>query len=151
MWMTRTVLVPMATALLMTGSVVGQDGSADTESADPEPGHSLPLPVAQRQYEVTRPCIGAGYIPYSYPAVGSCPCIDDFCFSPHRCYCCGMQYKRAWCRKWIGSHLGHRSMLDDYHCACIFPTAVPRPYLRELGPIEAQPPSVPPADDGEAE
>ena len=151
----RIVLIPTAVALLACGSANGQDQSADVETVadvDAESVNSVPVYGDQRAHEAIRPCIGAGYIPYSYPAIGSCPCGDDLCFNPHRYYCCGKQYKKAWFRKWSGSHLGKRSMLDDYWCPCIYPTTVPRPYLRTVKltneqPLPLEPPPLPPAFD----
>lgn len=146
------LLFPIMSMLLIGGSAMGQDHVLDDEAAvDAETIHSEPAAPLQRVYQATRPCIGAGYVPYAYPAVGSCPCGDDACFDPHRYYCCGKQYKRAWFHKWVGSHLGKRSMLDDYPCACIYPTAVPRPYLREVKPVVDQFPSAPPSAPADTE
>ncbi len=132
----RILLLPTAMALLIGGATVARAQNGETEPADPASvagPEGLP-PVAENQwtYQAIRPCIGAGYLAYSYPAVGSCPCGDDLCFDPHRYYCCGKQYKKAWLHKWLGSHLGKRSMLDDYCCPCLYPRAVPRPYLRRV-------------------
>lgn len=129
----RTVLLPAALMLLVGGSAAGraQDGEADAAPVSESDG-SQPVAEHQRAYQLIRPCIGAGYIAYSYPAVGSCPCGDDLCFNPHRYYCCGKEYKKAWFHKWAGSHLGKRSMLDDYCCPCLYPRVAPRPYLRTV-------------------
>lgn len=82
--------------------------------------------VAQRTAFV--PCVGRGYVPYSYPAVDSCPCAANGCFHPWRYYCGGRTYKGNWFRTWVGAHLGKGSMLDQYPCECQFPT-VGRTYM----------------------
>lgn len=148
----RTGFLSMVVAVLIGGSAIAQNLGTDGDVlSDAEPVNAIAVPAAQKTYQVTRPCIGAGYVPYSYPAVGSCPCGDDACFDPHRYYCCGKQYKRAWFHKWVGSHVGKRSMLDDYPCACIYPTAVPRPYLREVKPVVDHFPSAPPSTPTDTE
>ncbi len=140
----RTLLLPAALTLLVGGSTVGraQDGEADA-AAVAESGGSQQAVEHQRAYQMIRPCIGLGYLPYSYPAVGSCPCGDDLCFHPHRYYCCGKEYKKAWFHKWVGAHCGKRSMLDDYCCPCLYPRAVPRPYLRAVNLVSKPPVSEP--------
>lgn len=69
------------------------------------------------------PCVGRGYVPYSYPAIGSCPCGSDCCYHPWRYYCGGKSYERQWFRTWLRAHLGKGSMLDQYPCHCRFPAA----------------------------
>src|SRR6185436_1443256 len=72
---------------------------------------------------IYQPCLEADYMPYAYPAFGACPCCNDGCFHPCPYYCGGNAYKTQWFHRWLGSHLGHGSMLDSYPCPCIYPTA----------------------------
>jgi len=146
----KILLFPTAMTLLIGGAAIAHaqgveaEEAAATPTAVAEPEGTLPAAENQRAYQAIRPCIGAGYLPYSYPAIGSCPCGDDLCFNPHRYYCCGKEYKKAWFHKWVGSHLGKRSMLDDYWCPCLYPRVVPRPYLRTVKLAGEQPPLEPP-------
>jgi len=73
--------------------------------------------------ERVQPCLGRGYVAYSYPSFGSCQCESDCCFHPGRYYCGGKPYRKQWFRTWVRAHLGHGSMLDNTPCQCIYPTA----------------------------
>ena len=109
---------------------------------------------ARQEHRLIRPCLGRGYVPYSYPAIDSCPCARNCCFHPGRYYCGGKAYRKQWFRKWLRAHLGSGSMLDEYPCQCTFPTAG-RPYLKSVSSADtsskaAVPPSlspVPPANN----
>ena len=85
----------------------------------------VPPPIIRRETRVPhveRPALGAGYVPYRYPAVDTCPCGDAGCYHPGWYYCGGKSYRRAWWRRWAGAHLGHGSLLDAYPCHCVLPT-----------------------------
>lgn len=94
-------------------------------------------------------CPGQGYIAYSYPAIGSCPCGDDRCFHPGHYYaCCGdgdPSYKKAFWKRWLKAHFCGRSMLDGVACQCLNPpsTSVAAPI--PLVPAPMTPPE--PADE----
>ena len=114
--------------------------SADTASSD-----YRSVASSQSTYEVVQPCLGRGYVPYSYPAIDSCHCARTGCFHPARYYCGGKQYRKQWFHKWVKAHLGRGSMLDSYPCHCVYPTAG-RPYLRSVSVISASPrATLPPA------
>lgn len=104
-------------------------------------------PAGETQRTAFTPCIGRGYVPYSYPAVGSCPCGASCCFHPWRYYCGGKSYKRQWFRTWFGAHFGKGSMLDQYPCECLFPT-VGRAYISSQ-PVPRKAGVVPPAPSAE--
>lgn len=89
------------------------------------------------------PCLGRGYVPYSYPALDSCPCGSNACYQPWRYYCGGKTYKRQWFRTWLKAHFGKGSMLDTYPCEYRFPT-VGRTWLSSQ-PVGPPAGSVPPA------
>ena len=57
------------------------------------------------------PYIGRGYVPYSYPALATCPCGSNTCYNAGRYYCGGKPYKRQWFKTWLRAHLGKGSML----------------------------------------
>jgi len=95
-----------------------------------------------QRHELVRPCLGRGYVAYSYPAFDSCPCAGNDCFHPGRYYCGGKPYRKQWFRKWLRAHVGRGSMLDDYACECRFPT-VGRVYRRPA-PSAPNGPGVPP-------
>ncbi len=116
---------------------------------DPQPDelrHSLDASVqsyssatsSQSAYEVIQPCLGRGYVPYSYPAIGSCHCANNICFHPAKYYCGGKEYHKRWFHKWVKVHLGHGSMLENYPCHCVYPT-VGRSYLRSVPEIGSSP------------
>lgn len=84
------------------------------------------------------PMLGRGYIPYTYPAIDSCPCATNGCFDPSRYYCGGKQYRKQWFRKWVKAHFGRGSMLDDYPCHCINPV-YGRPYRLPVSTTNAAP------------
>ena len=95
-------------------------------------------------------CPGRGFLPYSYPAFGSCPCGEDGCFPPVRYYgACGdadSAYKKSFWRRWRQAHFGGGSMLDGVPCHCIYPPG------RSLAlPLTPQPPASEPANLREAE
>lgn len=77
---------------------------------------------ARGEQAPSRVCLGTGYLPYSYPAFGSCPCALDQCFPPAPYYRGGKAYSTNWLRKWARAHLGRGSMLEAYACPCIYPT-----------------------------
>lgn len=108
----------------------------------------LPPPIATADRPIlVRPCLGAGYIPYSYPAVDSCPCARDDCFPPARYYCGGEAYRDHWWSKWLRAHFAGGSMLDGYPCHCVFPT-VGRPIVQTVPePSPDIAPSAPQPDD----
>lgn len=128
-----------AGGLLLTGMAAGARAQQPDELPVSYPASNRDASIR----EVVQPCIGAGYVPYDYPGTSSCRCGNDCCFAPHRYYCGNDQYKKGWLRKWAGTQLGKRSMLDDYPCACIAPTAVPRLYYRTARPTIAIPPPAP--------
>ena len=142
----------IVTSLLLAGAgvlMIGLSaGSAEewqpTARPYPTTGSSQSTHSEVRQYEWTRPCLGRGYVAYSYPAFGSCPCSGENCFHPGRYYCGGKPYRKQWFRKWLPAHLGHGSMLDDYACQCRFPTAG-RAYRRPVpsAPTESAVPPLP--------
>lgn len=93
-------------------------------------------------------CPGQGYVPYAYPAFGSCPCGEDGCFHPRPYYaCCGDSdpaYKQSFWRRWRRAHFRGGSMLDGVPCHCVFPpgravmmTAAPTPAVVPPQPAEA--------------
>lgn len=86
------------------------------------------LPPGVAATHVGQPPLVAGYIGYTYPALGTCPCRSDHCFHPWRYYCGGKNYRSAWRRKWLRAHFGHGSMLENYPCECICPTGA-APYF----------------------
>ena len=141
-------LILLTILVLLSSSARAQEAAEAVGARKPDTaGEAAPSPKFIVSHEAVRPCIQSGYVPYSYPAVGSCRCGDDGCFHPHRYYCCNSDtYKKGWLRKWIGTQLGKRSMLDDYSCECICPTSVPRPYLRTVNtkalPAVVEPPKV---------
>jgi hypothetical protein len=147
--MTPYQYVTLSTVLILTlqsRALLAQD--SDTRVGDQAPtatAQSLSASEQPTVYTVIRPAIQSGYVPYSYPAVGTCRCGDDQCFHPHRYYCCNSAaaYRKCWFRKWVGTQFGKRSMLDDYPCDCINPTFVPRPYYRAVKTVPVEPPSVP--------
>ena len=115
--------------------------TAGTElsAQSPEPaaaaGQTVPAP----------PCLGAGYIPYSYPAVDNCSCATDGCFPPARYYCGGEAYRDSWFRKWLRAQFCGGSMLDGYPCHCMFPSVgrvwippVARPENQTASPLEPE-------------
>lgn len=97
--------------------------------------YAIPTPIKKAadkpRYEVIQPCLGRGYIPYSYPAIDSCPCARQGCYHPCRYYCGGKEYHRDWRSRWLRAHLGLGSMLDGYCWECLFPTTG-RPYWRTV-------------------
>ena len=103
---------------------------------------SLSEPNELPQTEGVWPCIGKGYVPYSYPAFGTCPCGENSCYDPARYYCGRKSYRMQWFRKWVRAHLGHGSMLDDVPCGCRFPGSV-RPYYRTIRPVKSSVDGVP--------
>lgn len=137
-------LVVAAGALVMSAgsnAVAEQPGNADTRGENlrqrPErpavdPYAALPRPRAPRHApaEPVYRCLGNGYVPYSYPGIGTCPCgpPEAGCFHPWNYYHGGKSYKRSWLGKWLKAHLGHGSMLEGYPCHCTQPT-VTRPYF----------------------
>ncbi|GAB5441369.1 MAG: hypothetical protein Fues2KO_17180 [Fuerstiella sp.] len=151
--MTAPRLILLTTLFLLSSSAGAQESTDVAGARKPETaGEVAPSPEFIVSHEAIRPCIQSGYVSYEYPAVGSCHCGDDGCFHPHRYYCCSSDaYKKGWMRKWIGTQLGKRSMLDDYLCECICPTTVPRPYLRTVRtnvlPAAVEPPKMPAATE----
>jgi hypothetical protein len=100
-------------------------------------------------------CPGRGYVPYSYPAIGSCPCGDDGCFDPGRYYACDDAYRKSFWRRWRRAHLCGGSMLNGVPCRCVVPPGrpvsgplrEPKPE-REVVPVPAAaPPSQAPASE----
>ena len=143
----------IVTSLLLAGAgvlMIGLSAGAAKEwqsTARPYPatGSAPTAPSAHsagRRYEWMRPCLGRGYVAYSYPAFGSCPCSSENCFHPGRYYCGGKPYRKQWFRKWLRAHVGRGSMLDDHACECRFPTAG-RAYQRPV-PTTPRESAVPP-------
>lgn len=97
-------------------------------------------------------CPGEGYIAYSLPAIGSCPCGDDRCFHPGRYYTCrgdgDPAYKKAFWRRWFRAHFRHGSMLEGVPCECVAPPS--RPIAATFTPVPAVP-VAPPAPQAPAE
>lgn len=139
------VMVSVRTIVLCCVLPLSLSNLTNGEEPSPQKGN-LETDVS---YEAIRPCIGVGYQPYTYPAVGTCPCGDSPCFHPQRYYCGGKTYKKSWMKKWIGTQFGKRSMLDDYCCDCLVPTAVPRTYLKTIAVDSAVGSQVPPAPAAE--
>ena len=103
-------------------------GTVSAQEPEPpyEPQKEIPPPIQRLkkgEQVLWRPCLGAGYVPYAYPAFGSCPCDTDRCFLPAQYYCGGKPYRRQWFGKWVRAHLGNGSMLEDFPCECIYPTS----------------------------
>ena len=116
------------------------------ESGDTEIPESRPLASSQSSssYELVQPCLGRGYVPYSYPAIDSCHCARSGCFHPARYYFGAKEYRKQWFHKWVKVHLGRGSMLDTYPCHCVYPTSG-RPYLRSVLVSGAYRDAMPPA------
>ena len=127
-------VILLAGILLLPVAARGDESAtSDGDSKPAVASETSTSKTTAASYEAVRPCIGSGYVPYTYPALGTCRCGNDGCFHPHRYYCCNSDaYKKGWLRKWVGTQLGKRSMLDDYRCECICPTSLPRPYLRTV-------------------
>ena len=117
-----------------------------TQASDDESPQTAGLPAAEapplandhvepekKTYQVIRPCLGSGYVPYTYSAIDSCPCGSDGCFHPHKYYFGGKSYRMRWLHRWLRAKCPHssHSMLEDYPCECIFPK-YGRPYWRVL-------------------
>ena len=107
------------------------DGSSSSDSPYESRKGRVTSNSLTHQYEPIQPYLGRGYISYSLPAIDSCRCANDCCFHPRRYYCGGKKYRKQWYRKWFRAHLGRGSMLDDYACECVYPTAG-RTYLQTL-------------------
>lgn len=90
-------------------------------------------------------CPVNGYIPYNYPAMGSCPCGEDGCFRPIRYYACDNGYEKSFWRRWLRAHFRGGSMLEGAPCQCISPPG--RVYRSPM----ASPAFVPPESLGEIE
>lgn len=140
------VVVGVCGALRAGDPPPAQEGY-EYESSRPAPREGSP---SAARYELIQPCLGRGYVSYSYPAADSCPCGGDGCFHPGRYYCGGKEYRRQWGGRWLRAHLGLGSMLEGYRCECIYPAAG-RSYLRtitkEAGSEEDLPPQPEPAPD----
>jgi hypothetical protein len=94
-------------------------------------------------------CPGRGYVAYSYPAFGSCPCEEDRCFHPGRYYSCSDAYEKSFWRRWRRAHFHGGSMLDDVPCHCIDPSG--RPVAVRYEPLpEAHKPVGPTEDSSSA-
>ena len=85
-------------------------------------------------------CPGRGYVPYSYPAVGSCPCEDGGCFHPGRYYSCDDRYEKSFWRRWARAHFCGGSMLDGVPCRCVSPPG--RSVSIRPEPLPAEPQAV---------
>lgn len=112
-----------------TAELAAQPPDRVAPATEPSP---IPPPIsttAGQAMVIAQPCLGAGYVPYSYPGVDTCPCVRDGCFPPARYYCGGETYRNHWWSKWLRAHFAGGSMLDGYPCHCIFPT-VGRPVLQ---------------------
>ena len=109
--------------LLLASATAGLAAQPPAEPAD-EPAQSPPpiSTTADQPTIVVQPCLGAGYVPYSYPGVDTCPCAYDGCYPPARYYCGGETYRDHWWGKWLRAHFAGGSMLDGYPCHCVFPT-----------------------------
>jgi hypothetical protein len=106
-------------------------------------------------------CPGRGYVLYSYPAIGRCPCDHDGCFQPGRYYSCDDAYEKAFWRRWRRAHFHGGSMLDGVPCRCLVPpgrfvslpllTAEPKPEAAPApGGARPAPPSEPDDDARES-
>ena len=144
--MRSRLLIDVAAALLVaTGSMAAAQDVADPAAELPD--EAPPIAEEGLPHGVFRPCLGAGYVPYAYPAFGTCPCAEDGCFpaAPYfACGRCGEAYRERWLKKWARAHFGHASMLDGYPCHCILPTAG-RPYVARIAVSPGSPTPPPPA------
>ena len=122
--------------VLAASTVAGADGKPTASDSQEVQRPSATPVVALPRRAAVLPCIGDGYVPYSYPAFGTCPCGDNSCYDPARYYCGGKPYQKQWFRKWVRAHLGVGSMLDDVPCECRFPVSV-RPYYRTVRSTKA--------------
>ncbi len=99
-------------------------------------------------------CPGQGYVGYSYPAIGSCPCRDDRCFHPGRYYACGddadSTYKKSFWKRWCRAHFCGGSMLNGVPCQCISPPSLPVAASAAFAGPSLQIPPVPEAPIDEA-
>lgn len=97
---------------------------------------------------------GTNYVGYSYPAFGSCPCMNDRCLLPGRYYAhCGegdATYKKAFWKRWLRAHFCGGSMLDGVPCECSNP---PPRWNVMLPPADLKlaPPPAPTSDLDESE
>ena len=89
---------------------------------------------------------GRGYVPYTYPAVGSCPCGEDGCFHPGRYYACDDGYEKSFWRRWARAHFCGGSMLEGVPCRCVSP-----PGRTVLVPARSSQPAVTPALEPDSE
>lgn len=126
----RTTLLGLVLCTLAIPAAHAADEKAPQDTEMP----TTEVADASRQaktYEVIRPCLGSGYVPYTYPPIDSCPCGSDCCFHPHKYYFGGKSYRVRWFHKWLRAKCPHssHSMLHDYPCKCIFPK-YGRPYWR---------------------
>lgn len=136
----KSVLLAGVVSMTITSAEADAEGAGEPDAT----GHTpLPLVAAPPAPPVQafQPCFGRGYMPYAYPAFGSCPCGDDHCFHPGVYYHGGKPYRREWLCRWIRAHVGHGSMLEAYPCPCISPVAG-KPYLISppAPPVQAEPP-----------
>lgn len=122
------LIVTLSVTKLLAEDSTPAEGPRSSAPADPQLRAENP---SQSSFEVFQPCLGRGYIPYSYPAFDSCPCAAGGCFHPAWYYCGGANYREQWFCRWLKVHLGHGSMLDGYPCDCIRPAAG-RAYLRSV-------------------
>ena len=145
----RILALGAATLALLSSVATAQETYRLPEAAEEvEPVQPSILDRSDdRAYEVVSPRLGRGYVGYELPAVDSCPCSNDRCFHPCRYYFGGKPYVRSWCRRWLGAHFGHGSMLDAYPSQCLSP-GLTRPYWRAVSaeeldsgptPVEATP------------
>lgn len=146
----RTLLWRSTAAVLLVCSCAVAAAQDDVEPAA-ERRDVVPPPAAGSEealpQHVFRPCLGNGYVPYTYPAIGTCPCAEDCCFPAapyYACGACGEAYRKRWFKKWLRAHFGHGSMLDGYPCHCIAPTAG-RPYVAAQPTAEPHVTPPPPA------
>lgn len=152
-----SMLSKRSSAVLVVVCVVftGTRAKADDQLPPPQAAGDQPKlvqpAVARHQAEPVWPCIGNGYVPYSYPAFGTCPCGDNCCYDPSRYYCGGKSYRKQWFRKWLRTQVGRGSMLSDVPCSCRFPGTV-KPYyrtVRHAKPLLDDEPMIPPAPENE--
>jgi hypothetical protein len=139
-------LTIIGAAVVSLSSVTSAQEPQEAEELQPAESSILER-SGDRAYEVVTPSLGRGYVGYELPAVDSCPCSNDRCFSPCRYYFGGKPYLRSWRHRWLSAHLGHGSMLDAYPCQCLSP-GLTRPYWRPVSTPETGAGPTPADDEG---